>query len=137
LASASRAHAAAINEMFCTPVRGAQQESMLIGAPAEIVPLLLYPYATPERLFRYARLNGRIMETNVEPLLNVIEQPTLVVTSEQDGTVHPEGSITLARRLARATLHLQPDQTHVSVFGAPQELVALARRFVIAAESGQ
>jgi 3-oxoadipate enol-lactonase len=75
---------------------------------ADLAHLLIYPYAGPELLYRYGRLNGAIMTTDCRPLLAGVQVPTLVVSSRADTTAHPEGSVFVAAHIAGAKLELLP-----------------------------
>jgi 3-oxoadipate enol-lactonase len=123
MAGKSRGQAASLHKLFCRP-------SVLQSTRADVAHLVLYPYASGELLFRYGRLNGDIMDTNVEPLLPRVGQPTLVVTSEDDTTAHPAGSRHVAARLARATFHVEPHGDHLSVFDAEPRITRLASQFI-------
>ncbi|MEV6862099.1 alpha/beta hydrolase [Streptosporangium subroseum] len=122
MAATSPERAAAIHPVLC--------RTMLTTVPPGLAHLVVYPYATPELLFRYCRLNGSIMDTDVSPWLGAISRPALVVTSEDDDTAHPEGSRTVAGRLSDATLNVRPHGDHISLFEAKPELMELAIRFI-------
>jgi pimeloyl-ACP methyl ester carboxylesterase len=96
----------------------------------EVAHLVLYPYANAELLYRYAKSNGSIMETDVTPLLAHVPQPTIVVTSEDDGTTHPEGSKRVAELLPRATLEIIAHGDHLSLFNAGAEVTQIATSFL-------
>ncbi|MEM7157008.1 MAG: alpha/beta hydrolase [Myxococcota bacterium] len=93
-------------------------------------PVLLYPYANAELLYRYAWLNGSIMSTDLRPTLARVRQRSLVVTSQDDHTAHPEGSRVAASKLADSTMHESGRGDHLSMFSAPPDRVALARSFL-------
>lgn len=101
-----------IHQVFRSP-------RVLERIPADLAHLLLYPYANARLLFRYAILNGAIMRTNVSAILPDVHQPTLVVTSRDDTTAHPEGSLRVAAKLRRSTLRVAPTGDHLSLFAAP------------------
>jgi 3-oxoadipate enol-lactonase len=96
----------------------------------EFAHYVVYPYCTPELLYRYSKLNGTIMETNVAPILDDIKQPTLVVTSNGDETTHPEASRYVASRLQNATVVVLPKGDHLTLFEAAPATISLAARFV-------
>ncbi|WP_349876543.1 alpha/beta hydrolase [Micromonospora sp. HUAS YX12] len=104
--------------------------TMLGVAPPRLAHLVTYPYATPELLRRYCRLNGAIMGTDLRPYLAGLTTRTLVVTSEDDHTAHPAGSRAVAARIAGSVLHVAPHGDHLSLFHAEDGLVDLAARFV-------
>jgi 3-oxoadipate enol-lactonase len=123
---AGRQQATALQRLFRDP-------SMLASVPRDVAHLVMYPYADGELLYRYAILNGAIMEHDVRETLTQIGQPTLVVTSEDDATAHPEGSRHVAQGIARAQLHVEPHGDHLTLFGAGAEIAALARDFIATA----
>lgn len=92
--------------------------------------LALYPYANESLLYWYGRLNGAIMTADIESLLDNVMHATLVVTSEDDDTAHPDGSRHVANRLAHATLRVRPHGDHLSAFDAEPSLTDLVQRFV-------
>jgi 3-oxoadipate enol-lactonase len=92
--------------------------------------VVLYPYANAELLYHYARSNGNIMATNVSPLLSQVAQPTLVVTSKDDSTTHPDGSKRVAESLPNAQLEVLPHGDHLSLFYASPEVTTLAASFL-------
>lgn len=126
IGSASRAQAASLHKLF--------QQSMMIDVRADLAHVVLYPYAAPEVLFRYAKLNGSIMHTDISDCLARVTQPALVVTSEADHTTHPEGSIRVAKALPHATLRIEPAGDHLSLFDAEPHITALAADFIANAE---
>lgn len=128
MAAEGRESAASIYKLFT--------DTILRNARADVAHLILYPYATAELLYRYSRLNGDIMCTDVSPLLGKVTQPTLVVTSEDDSTAHPAGSMRVAERLPGATLRVEAHGDHLSLFDAEPHVTQLAARF-ISAEADQ
>lgn len=108
MAARSRAGAAAVHGVIGTTMR--------TGSPPDLAHLVLYPYATPELLYHYCRLNGAIMTTDVRPLLAGVRQPTLVVTSASDRTAHPDGSRYVAGELPTARLVVSERGDHLSLF---------------------
>lgn len=65
----------------------------------QIAPLVLYPFASPELLFQYCRMNYAIMNTDCGPISEKVDIPCSVFYSPFDQTTHPEGSRVIARRL--------------------------------------
>lgn len=129
IAAASRPSAASVREVFCQSVRQ-RPDSGPVGARPELAHVLLYPFTTAELLFRYARLNGAIMDRDVSDLLASIVQPALVVTSDDDETAHPAGSRWVAARLRHARLHVTQHGNHISAFDAPGSAVELVEGFI-------
>lgn len=122
LAGAGRSDAAATHDLFCGAI--------VKGARPDLAHFTLYPYATPELLFRFTKLNGSIMSTNIAPMLPGAFPRTLVVTSEDDSTAHPAGSREVAARLPNAVLHVEPHGDHLSFYDASPHLTALALQFI-------
>lgn len=115
-------------------IQATLSRTMLAGTPPGLAHLVLYPYATPELLYRYCRLNGAIMSMDVRPMLDGVVQQALVVTSEDDHTAHPAGSRHVADRLARGRLHVTAHGDHLSVFEGTTVL-AVAMDFLTAQRS--
>lgn len=122
LLAAERSGAAATHDLFCGAI--------VKGARPDLAHFTLYPYATPELLFRFTKLNGSIMSTNIAPMLPGAFQRTLVVTSEDDSTAHPAGSREVAARLPNAVLHVEPHGDHLSFYDASPHLTELALQFI-------
>ncbi|QIS10014.1 alpha/beta fold hydrolase [Nocardia arthritidis] len=127
-AAADRAAATAVHTAFC--------EVMLTNTPTEVAHLVLYPYASPELLYRYCRLNFALTSTDVGRYLADVPQPTLVVTSRDDHTTHPAASERVAAALPNAHLWLTDHGDHISAFTAGDPLLRTAADFMTrAAES--
>lgn len=109
-------------------------QSMTANVPEDLDPLVLYPYASPELLFAYCKLNGNIMRTNAAQYLPLIAQPALVVTSEDDETAHPAGSKHVAAVLPHATLRVESHGNHISLFRGMANLRQIAADFIAAVE---
>jgi 3-oxoadipate enol-lactonase len=122
---AGRKEAASLQRLFLDP-------AMVANARRDVAHLIMYPYAGAELLYRYACLNGAIMEYDVRPLLARIPARTLVVTSDDDATAHPEGSRRVAEGIPAARLHVEPHGDHLTLFDARAELAGLARDFLAA-----
>ncbi len=122
MAGRSRRSAAGLHQLFRKP-------ATLARMPEAEAPYLLYPYATPELLYRYGRLNGAIMGTDCRPLLTVCK-PTLVVTSDDDTTAHPSGSVYAAARLEQGRLEVLAHGDHLAAFSAGAERRLLAGSFL-------
>jgi pimeloyl-ACP methyl ester carboxylesterase len=122
LAGAGRSEAESTHDLFCG--------AMVKTARADLAHLVLYPFATPELLYRYAKVNGSIMCTNIAPLLANPFPRTLVVTSQDDSTAHPAASREVAARLPKSVLHVEPHGDHLSFYDANPQLTELASRFI-------
>jgi pimeloyl-ACP methyl ester carboxylesterase len=121
-AARSRAAARAVQAAFC--------RAILTSTPADVAHLVLYPYASPELLYRYCRLNLGITDTDIEPYLPRVPQPTLVVTSRDDDIAHPEGSQRVAAGLPRGQLRVEAHGDHISLFAADESLLRVAEEFM-------
>jgi len=122
IATEGRAQAASVHKLF--------QQSDLFNLRPDLAHLILYPYATAEMFFRYGKLNESIMNTDISNLLERISHPTLVVTSEDDRTAHPDGSMRVAKGIPNAILHVERHGDHLSLFDAQPHITALAARFI-------
>ncbi|NMF64058.1 alpha/beta hydrolase [Brasilonema octagenarum UFV-E1] len=123
MAGSNRTQAASLQKLFAQP-------AILENIPMHLAHLILYPYVTGELFFRYGKLNGSIMNADIIPFLNKVLQPTLVVTSKDDTTAHPEGSLFVADKLSNATLHIELHGDHISLFSAESNLTKLATKFI-------
>ncbi|MFH8347419.1 alpha/beta fold hydrolase [Streptomyces sp. NPDC018045] len=121
-AARSRAAARAVHAAFC--------QAMLTSTPADAAHLVLYPYASPELLYRYCRLNTGITGTDVEPYLARVRQPALVVTSRDDDIAHPAGSERVAAGLTNGQLRVEAHGDHISLFSAQDALLQVATDFM-------
>ncbi len=122
VAATSRAAARSVQAAFC--------QVTLTNTPAELAHLVLYPYTTADLFHRYCRLNGTLARTDVTPFLAAVSQPTLVVTSTDDETAHPEGSRRVAGGLRHASLRVQPHGDHTTLFQAADYLPRVAADFI-------
>lgn len=122
IAAHSRAAARSVQTAFC--------QVALTTTPAETAHFVLYPYTDPELFYRYCRLNGSLATTDVEPYLTKVRQPTLVVTSEDDETAHPQGSKQVADGLRNGRLRVEPHGDHSSLFHADTDLMQVAVDFI-------
>ncbi|MYR83670.1 alpha/beta hydrolase [Streptomyces sp. SID685] len=121
-AARSRTAAEAVHAAFC--------QAILTSTPPDVAHFVLYPYASPELLYRYCRLNLGITGTDVEPYLDRVGLPTLVVTSRDDDIAHPEGSQRVAAGLPRGQLRVEPHGDHISLFSADASLLRVAEEFM-------
>jgi pimeloyl-ACP methyl ester carboxylesterase len=122
IAAHSRAAARSVQATFC--------QVALTNTPADLAHLVLYPYTSPELFYRYCRLNGTLARTDVEQYLTRVKQPTLVVTSEDDETAHPQGSRQVAGGLRNGRLWVEPHGDHSSLFQAGNPLMQVAVDFI-------
>lgn len=125
---------AAENRVSAGGVHAVLRQSMTATVPSDLAHLVLYPYATPELFFRYCQLNGSIMRADVAAGLSAIRQPTLVVTSEDDRTAHPDGSRYVAAALPDARLVVSGHGDHLALFRTESPLLTLAVRFILRGE---
>ncbi|MBT0773482.1 hypothetical protein KIH74_31335 [Kineosporia sp. J2-2] len=122
-AGRSRERARGLHRVFRRP-------STLAALRDDLAHHLYYPYATAELLYRYGRLNGAIMTTDCRPFLAGVTQPTLVVTSPEDTTAHPDGSRHVAAALPDGWLTEMPHGDHLAAFDASDELLDVATDFI-------
>jgi 3-oxoadipate enol-lactonase len=122
IAANSRAAARSVQTAF--------YQVALTSTPAELAHFVLYPYTSPELFYRYCRLNVSLASTDVEPYLGKVEQPTLVVTSQDDETAHPQGSRQVAEGVRDARLRVEPHGDHSSLFHADNSLMQVAVDFI-------
>ncbi|MDQ0758959.1 alpha/beta fold hydrolase [Streptomyces canus] len=125
---------AAENRVSASSVHAVLCRSMLTTVPPGLAHLVLYPYATPELLFRYCQLNGALMGADLATQLPRIEQPALVVTSVDDDTAHPDGSRYVAAALPHARLVVADSGDHLGLFRAGNAMLDLATRFITQGE---
>ncbi len=107
-ASTSRATAAELRAILA--------ESPLAGVPAGLGPIVVRPYVHDELFYRYARLTGATMHWDSRECIRQVHQPTLVVTTLDDTTAHPDGSLAVAERLSHAAIEVQEHGTHLDAF---------------------
>lgn len=121
-AARSRTAARSVHSAFCRAV--------LAGTPDELAHLVLYPYATPEMLFRYCQLNLGITSADVTPYVRAVRQPALVVTSRDDDIAHPDGSRRVAAGLVNSQLYVAPHGDHVALFAGADAALEMAGTFL-------
>ncbi|MFI6044211.1 alpha/beta fold hydrolase [Nocardia sp. NPDC051321] len=121
-AARDRSAARAVHAAFC--------QAMLTNTPADVANLVLYPYASPESLYRYCRLNSSLATTDVGRYLAEVTQPTLVVTSRDDRTAHPAASERVAAGLPNSELLMREHGDHLSVFRADHSVLRTAVDFM-------
>ncbi|MFI6934705.1 alpha/beta fold hydrolase [Streptomyces sp. NPDC050287] len=121
-AARNRAAAQVVHAAFC--------QAMLTSTLADVAHLVLYPYASPELLYRYCRLNTGITSTDVGQYLPRVKQPTLVVTSQDDDVAHPAGSERVAAELPNGHLRVEAHGNHISLFNGEETLLRVAADFM-------
>lgn len=99
-----------------------------LSAP-DLAPLAVYPYATPDLLLKYCRMNSAVMGLDCRSLLPEIGAPAQVVASRSDTTVHPAGSTRVAEGLGVVATEIT-GHDHLGIFRAPGDCVELALRFL-------
>jgi 3-oxoadipate enol-lactonase len=103
----------------------------MTGVPEAVGPLVVRPYATAELFYRYAKLTGATMHWDSRPTAAMVTQPCLVITSRDDNTAHPAGSLRLAEILPDARLVVTEHGTHLEAFDATADQVACLRSFLV------
>lgn len=111
-------------------IRESLMDLALGGLPADLAGLLASPYESDERFYRYAVLVAATMTADVADTLARISAPTLVVTSGDDRTAHPDGSEWAARKLPNARLRVRGGGDHLSAFEADAECRAFLAEFL-------
>ena len=122
-AGQARSEARELHQMFLDP-------AILSTVPEEIAHWALYPYANPELLYRYAKLNAFLNEEDVTASLPGLGIATLVVAGDCDTTTHSGASEFVATHLPQARFALERNGNHQKFFGAPEASRALALRFI-------
>ena len=102
----------------------------MTGVPEGIGPLVVRPYARDELFYRYAKLTAATMHWDSRPVANRVNQPCLIVTSKDDHTAHPAGSLRLAQILPAARLVVADHGTHLDAFNATSEQVSSLLSFL-------
>jgi 3-oxoadipate enol-lactonase len=102
------------------------------GVPDGVGPLVVRPYATVELFYRYAKLTGATMHWDSRATAARVRQPCLIVTSRDDHTAHPAGSLRLAEILPDARLAVTEHGTHLDAFNATPEQVSCLSEFLTA-----
>lgn len=96
----------------------------MTGVPDGVGPMVVRPYATDELFYRYAKLTAATMHWDSRRTATSVTQPCLIVTSRDDDTAHPAGSLRLAEILPDARLVVTDHGTHLDAFNATPEQVA-------------
>lgn len=121
--SQSFSAATSYHKLMCRP-------AVLDTIPMEVAPLVLYPYVNPSLFYLYSKTNGEIMNADVPALVNHLKHRTMIVTSMDDQTAHPDGSRMLAQKICDPILIEEPHGDHITLFDAPANLTAMARKFI-------
>jgi pimeloyl-ACP methyl ester carboxylesterase len=124
MAAHSRDRAAALQRKFAHP-------TAVAGVDAQNAFLTLLPYATPDLLRAYGRLNSAIVRNDLASWAGNVRQPTLVVTSAADERAHPEGSRRIVEILPHASLHEETSGDHLSVLAPSASQLAMASEFAL------
>lgn len=111
-------------------LRGKLTSGPMTGVPDRIGPLVIRPYATAELFYRYAKLTGATMHWDSRRTAAKIDQPCLIVTSEDDATAHPAGSLRLAEVMPGAHLVSAEHGDHLDAFQATPGQVACLTSFL-------
>ena len=111
-------------------IRAKLTSGPMTGVPKGIGPLVIRPYATTELFYRYAKLTGAIMHWDSRQTAARVNQPCLVVTSEDDDTAHPAGSRRLAEIVPGAQLVVAEHGTHLDAFRATAGQVSCLTSFL-------
>lgn len=101
------------------------------GVPDRIGPLVVRPYATSELFYRYAKLAGAAVRWDSSQTAAELKQPCLVLTSKDDQTAHPAGSLRLAEIVPGARLVVAEHGTHLDAFRATPDQVSRLTSFLM------
>ena len=102
----------------------------LDAIPLPLAHQVMYPYANEYLLNIYGKLNGAIMSFDISNTLKKVNHRSLIVTSKNDTTAHPEGSYMVAKTLSNAKLHIEKNSKHLDLFNAGSTYVKLAKQFI-------
>jgi 3-oxoadipate enol-lactonase len=94
-------------------------------------PFLLYPFANSSLLHSYGRLNGAIMNTDISEYVSGLRHPSLVVTSKDDTTAHPEISHIIASMIPTSRLLVRPTGSHLDLFQGEFDFAETASKFIV------
>jgi 3-oxoadipate enol-lactonase len=122
-AGEDRAQARELQKMFTDP-------AILSTVPDRIAHWVLYPYANPESMYRYSRLNACLNNEDVTASLPALTLPTLVVAGDSDSTTHSGASAFVAAGMPQARFELERNGNHQEFFSVPQRSRELALRFL-------
>jgi pimeloyl-ACP methyl ester carboxylesterase len=119
-------------------VSAAQLHAVLLQAVArmaepDLAPFALYPYANPELLDRYCRINHAVMSADCGIHLPKIAAPVLVAYDQADDAVHPAGSRVVAARTG-ARLEVLSGCGHLGTFRGHKPHVDTVLAFLGACE---
>jgi len=95
----------------------------------EILPNVMYPYISDKIFCNFIKLSENIISKNLLETTNKISQKVLVITSTEDQTAHPSGSIKLNSHLSNSELYIRKNGNHISFFEAPEELIEVFSGF--------
>jgi pimeloyl-ACP methyl ester carboxylesterase len=115
--------AAGIRELICTP-------RTIKTLPPHLACVMMYPFIDEKLLYVYSKINENIMAYDSNMIVDDIQQKLLVVTSEEDTTAHPGGSIRLSERLKDHTFYQRKKGNHATLFDAPEELQQVFTEYV-------
>ncbi|WP_156168842.1 alpha/beta hydrolase family protein [Kordia jejudonensis] len=123
MAYGSLEEAEGIRELICTP-RTIKTLAPHLGC------IMMYPFIDDKLLYTYSKINENIMAYDSNMVADDIQQKVLVVTSEEDTTAHPGGSLRLNERLKHKVFYQRKKGDHASLFDAPKELQQVFADFI-------
>tara|TARA_B100000700_G_C15062076_1_gene866556 strand:- start:6696 stop:8636 length:1941 start_codon:yes stop_codon:yes gene_type:complete len=82
--------------------------------------------AGPEEVFRYARLIRSFIKEDPMEWLDSIQLQTLILTGENDNTAHPQGSRDASAAIPGASLIVDPEGDHFSIYSSPSFIATIA-----------
>ncbi len=97
--------------------------------PIKNLPHIMYPYLTDEIFSSFIKLSKDVMNRNLKEIVDKLNKKILIVTSSNDNTAHPEGSVLLHSFLKESEFYNREFGSHISFFEAPEELYSLFSNF--------
>jgi pimeloyl-ACP methyl ester carboxylesterase len=115
---------------------GVSQPFGLICRDSSILHLISAPFATPERLYRYACMITRTYDEHSDTSAEQLKLPTLLISCGNDQVSHPEASRVMAARVKGARLVVIDQGDHHSLY-YDEEMQAAISGFIEGIERGQ
>ena len=107
----------------------------LICRDSSILHLVSAPFATPDRLYRYACMITRTYDEHSDALAEQLKVPTLLISCGNDQVSHPEASRVMAARIKGARLAVIEQGDHHSLY-YDEEMQAAISSFIEGIEQG-
>jgi len=91
--------------------------NIMIALPPELLHLASLPYKSEESFYRYAKLHGPFYRSDMLATCKRVSAPTLIVTSDADLLVSPDGSKKVAAEIENSTLFNGNTGSHFMLYG--------------------